>query len=209
MGILASLLAALVAAAPATSPDLFSELFKRSPIAQRTLHSMRAHFVETTTSSLLAAPIVARGTLVAAPPGRLAMTYTSPEPKTLVVNSERLVVTWPQRSQREELNIARTQERVKKYFADASPDQLKKNFDVRVTESAEFGGTYLVDMTPTRKQISRGLQQLQVWVDREHVQPRQLKMIFPGGDTKTIRLDDLEPNVPITDAMFEGRIAGR
>jgi outer membrane lipoprotein-sorting protein len=209
MGILASLLAALVAAGPAATPDLFTELFKRSPIAQRTLHSVRARFVETTTSSLLAAPLVARGTLVAAPPGRLAMTYTSPEPKTLIVNTERLIVAWPQRNQREELNIARTQERVKKYFADANPDQLRKNFDVRVSESPDLGGTYLIDMTPTRKQISRGLQQLQVWVDREQVQPRQLKMIFPGGDTKTIRLEDLEPNVPITDAMFEGRIAGR
>jgi outer membrane lipoprotein-sorting protein len=205
MGILASLLAALVAAGPATTPYLFTELFKRSPIAQRTLHSVRARFVETTTSSLLAAPLVARGTLVAAPPGRLAMTYTSPEPKTLIVNTERLIVAWPQRNQREELNIARTQARVKKYFADANPDQLRKNFDVRVSESPDLGGTYLVDMTPTRKQISRGLQHLQVWVDREQVQPRQLKMVFPGGDTKTIRLEDLEPNVPITDAMFERR----
>jgi outer membrane lipoprotein-sorting protein len=202
MGVVAAVMAALALAGQAAAPDLFADLFKRSPIAQRTLHSLRANFIETTTSSLLAAPIVARGTLVAAPPGRLVMTYTSPEPKTLIVNLEKLVITWPQRNQREEMNIARTQERVKKYFADANPDQLRKNFEVRVTPSSELGGTYLVDMTPTRKQIRQGLQQLQVWVSRDQVQPRQLKMIFPGGDSKTIRIDDLEPNVPITDAMF-------
>jgi outer membrane lipoprotein-sorting protein len=202
MGVLVTLLAAFMAVGPAAPPDLFSDLFKRSPIAQRTLRSMRADFIETSTSSLLSAPLVARGTLVAAPPGRLAMTYTSPDPKTLVVNMERLVVTWPQRNQREELNIARTQERVRKYFADANPDQLRKSFDVRVSESPELGGTYLVDMTPTRKQIRSGLQHLQVWVDRNEVLPRQLKMTFPGGDTKTIRIDNLEQNVPVSDSMF-------
>jgi outer membrane lipoprotein-sorting protein len=204
MGVLLAWLAAFVAVEPAAPADLFTELFKRSPIAQRTLHSLRADFVETSTSSLLTAPLVARGTLVAAPPGRLAMTYTSPEPKTLVVNMERLVVTWPQRNQREELNIARTQERIRKYFADANPDQLRKSFEIRVRESGELGGTYLVDMKPTRKQIRNGLEHLQVWVDRE-VLPRQLKMTFPGGDTKTIRIDNLEPNVAINDSIFEGR----
>src|ERR1043165_1345213 len=62
--------------------DLFTELFNRSLAAKQSMKSIRARFTETTTSTLLEKPLVAHGTIVAAPPARVRMTYTEPERRT-------------------------------------------------------------------------------------------------------------------------------
>ena len=43
---------------------------------------------------------------------------------------------------------------------------------------------------------------LELWIDRESLLLVQLQMTFPGGDRKTIRLDEVTVNVPVTDEMF-------
>src|SRR5262245_46727287 len=63
------------------SGDLFAEIFQRGLAKQKSMKSIRASFTETTTSSLLVKPIVGKGTIVAAPPARVRMTYVEPEPK--------------------------------------------------------------------------------------------------------------------------------
>src|SRR5581483_9129444 len=62
----AAAVAAVVDAAP--KGDLFDEIYQRSLPMASTLKSIRARFTETTTSSLLAKPLVAEGTLVAVRP---------------------------------------------------------------------------------------------------------------------------------------------
>lgn len=59
-----------------------------------------------------------------------------------------------------------------------------------------------IDLRPRRKQIREGLEWLEIWIDRESLLLVQLQMTFPGGDKKTIRLDDDTVNVPVTDETF-------
>ena len=47
-------------------------------------------------------------------------------------------------------------------------------------------------MRPKRKQIKEGLERLELWIDRESLLLVQMRMTFPGGDRKTIRLDDVD-----------------
>ena len=60
-------------------------------------------------------------------------------------------------------------------------------------------------MRPKRKQIREGLERLEIWIDRESLLLVQMRMTFPGGDSKTIRLDDSTVNVPVTDETFQIR----
>ena len=60
-------------------------------------------------------------------------------------------------------------------------------------------------MHPKRKQITEGLERLEIWIDRESLLLVQLQMTFPGGDKKTIRLDDVAINVPVNDETFRIR----
>jgi len=185
--------------------DLFTQIYQSAAARRQSIHSIRARFTETTVSSLLEKPLVAHGTVIAAPPGRVLMTYADPERKTIALDGRSLVVVWPDRHERETIDISQTQKRIDRYFTQATPEQLRSMFEIRAQPDAAMGGADLIDMRPKRKQIKEGLERLTLWVDRERSLLVQMQMTFPGGDSKTITLDDIVLNVPIGDDTFEVR----
>jgi outer membrane lipoprotein-sorting protein len=185
--------------------DLFSQIYKRSVAKQRSLQSIRARFTETTVSSLLVKPIVAHGTVVAASPARVRMTYTDPEPKTIAMDRQSLTVLWPDRGDRERIDITAIQKRIDQYFTHASIDDLRGMFDIRAEPDPAIHHADRVDMKPKRKQIKQGLERLELWIDRDSEMLVQMRLTFPGGDQKTITLEDIAINVPLSDDTFRIR----
>jgi outer membrane lipoprotein-sorting protein len=189
--------------APKTPGDLFDELYRRGVARQKTLKSITATFTETTVSTLLVKPIVARGTIVAAPPARVRMTYLEPEPKTVTMDGRTLTVEWPRRGDRERIDIKDVQKRIDQYFTNASVDELRKMFDIRAEPDPTLRRADRVDMIPRRKQIKQGLEKLELWIDRDSNLLTQMRMSFAGGDRKTIALSDLMVDVPVPDGTFK------
>ena len=183
--------------------DLFEEIYKRGAIRQKTLKSIRATFTETTVSTLLVKPIVARGTIVAAPPARVRMTYAEPDPKVIAMDGRTLVVDWPTRGERERIDIREVQKRIDQYFTSAGIDDLRKMFDIKAEADAANRRADRVEMTPKRKQIKQGLEKLELWIDRERDLLVQMRLSFRGGDQKTIALEDIAVNAPISDDLFQ------
>lgn len=199
-------LIAAVALAASTAPsNRFDELFARTLAKRQSIQSIRARFTETTTSSLLQKPIVAHGTVIAAPPARVLMTYTDPERRTVTIDGRALVVAWPDRGERERIDISQTMKRIDQYFTQASIGQLRSMFEIVAEADSTIPGTDRVDMRPKRKPIKEGLGRLELWIDRESLLLVQMQMTFPGGDRKTIRLEDVAVNVPVTDETFRVR----
>lgn len=192
-----------VAPQPPRRTDLFAEIFSRTAARRHSIQSIRARFTETTTSSLLEQPLVAHGVVVAAPPARVLMTYTDPEPRVIGIDGKSLLVVWPDRHERETIDIAQIQKRIDQYFAQASLEQLRAMFEIRAEPDPTMRAADVVDMRPKRKQIREGLERLELWIDRERLLLVQMRMTFPGGDRKTIRLDDIAVNVPITRETFQ------
>jgi outer membrane lipoprotein-sorting protein len=184
-------------------PDPFDQLFARTLAKRDTMKSIRAKFTETTVSTLLAKPLVARGTVIAAPPTRVLMTYAEPERRIVLIDGTSLVVVWPDRNQRETIDIGQMQKRIDQYFTQASVNQLRGMFDITAVADPTMRDTDRVEMRPKRKQIKQGLEKLELWIERESLLLAQMRMAFPGGDTKTIRLEDLTENVPISDDTFK------
>jgi outer membrane lipoprotein-sorting protein len=197
--------AALVASQAPAPKDLFDQLFARTLEKRQSIHSIRARFTETTTSSLLEKPLVSHGTVTAAPPSRVLMTYTDPDRRTIAIDSTSLVVVWPDRHERERIDIAQTQKRIDQYFTQATIGQLRSMFEITAEPDSVIRDTDRVDMRPKRKQIKVGLERLEIWIDRGSLLLVQLRMTFPGGDRKTIRLEDIAVNVPVTDETFRIR----
>jgi outer membrane lipoprotein-sorting protein len=196
-------MAAVLVASQAQAPkDLFDQIFARAQEKRQSIHSIRARFTETTTSGLLEKPLVSHGTVLATPPSRVLMTYTDPERRTIAIDTKSLVVFWPGRHEREAIDISQTQKRIDQYFTQAQVGQLRSMFDIAAQPDSVVRGTDRVDMRPKRRQIKEGLERLEIWIDRESLLLVQLQMTFPGGDRKTIRLDDVALNVPVTDEMF-------
>jgi outer membrane lipoprotein-sorting protein len=192
-------------ASPQASKDLFTQIYQGAVAKRQSIHSIRARFTEITVSNLLEQPLVAHGTVIAAPPGRVLMTYTDPERRTLALDGRSLVIVWPDRHERETIDISQMQKRIDRYFTQANPEQLRSMFDIRAEPDAAMAGADLIDMRPKRKQIKQGLERLALWIDRERSLLVQMQMTFPGGDKKTIALDNIALNVPIGDDTFEIR----
>ena len=205
LGMLIIAAAAVVGTEPGVAqqkPDLFTEIYKRGSAKQKVMKTLRGRFVETTTSTLLTKPIVARGTVIAAAPSRVRMTYAEPEAKTLTMDGKTLTIVWAGRNERQQINVTDIQKRIDQYFTTASVKDLQSMFEIAARPDATMRDHDLVEMTPKRKQISQGLARLEIWIDRTSDLLTQMRMTFPSGVQKTIALDDLEINVPVTDAMF-------
>jgi outer membrane lipoprotein-sorting protein len=187
--------------APA-SKDRFDQLFAQALEKRKSIRSIRAHFTETTTSSLLEKPLVSHGTVIATPPLRVLMTYTDPVRRMIAIDRKSLVVVWPDRRERETIDIAQTQKRIDQYFTQATIGELRSMFEITAQPDPAIRNADYVDLRPKRKQIKDGLERLEIWIDRESLLLIQLQMTFPGGDRKTITLDDVTVNVPVTDEMF-------
>jgi outer membrane lipoprotein-sorting protein len=184
------------------SKDRFAEIFNRGVELQRTLHSIRAHFTETTVSTLLARPLIAHGTIVAATPARVLMTYTDPERKIVAIDTRSLRVEWPDRREQEKIDIGETQKRIDQYFTHANVDELRSMFTIVAQPDNAVKNTDHIELLPKRKQIKQGLERLELWINHDSSLLTQLRMTFAGGDLKTIALDDIAVNVPISEDLF-------
>ena len=192
--------AALVASQAQAPKDLFDRLFVRTMEKRQSIHSIRARFTETTTSSLLQKPLVSHGTVFGAA-SRVLMTYTDPERRPSPSTASRWSSSGgPPRAGEDRHHT--DAKRIDQHFTQATIGQLRSLFEISAHPDPVLRETDRVDMRPKRKQIKEGLDRLEIWIDRESLLLVQLQMTFPGGDMKTIRLDDVTVNVPVTDDTF-------
>ena len=185
---------------PAQETDPFTELHARAREVEKNLVTLRADFVETTNSDLLAEPILESGTMIAARPMRVLLRYQVPEKKLLLIDGDELRVVWPERGQQERLPIGKIQDAVDKYFYRASEKDLRGHFDISVTVDAEVAGAQRVDMIAKRKQVKKGLESMHVWVADDTLYLIKMRLVYPdGAGSKTIELSNLRANVPVED----------
>ena len=196
------MLVVLVQMAGASARDLFDELYERGHNQNAGLKTLTASFTETSTSPLLAKPLVERGRVVVERPSRVALRYTEPSPRVVVIDGDRMTVSWPAAGVHSNRDIGAAQKRVQKYFIDSSPDELRSHFQISAREAVDRPGTYLVTMVPKRKQIQEGLARLELWLDRKSLLLSEMRMTFPGGESKVMTFEDVQPNAPVDPSMF-------
>jgi outer membrane lipoprotein-sorting protein len=207
LGLLATIGGLLFGASPESAAlagaDLFDELYRRGQKQNADLRTLSASFTETTTSTLLTRPLVSRGVLAVERPSRVALRYSDPEERVVLIDGDRMTFSWPSRGVRQVKDIGASQKRIQKYFVNSSPDELRGHFQIAAAEANDPAGTYLITMVPKRKQILEGLSQLDLWVDRSSLLLRAMRMTFPNGDLKRMDFADVEPNAAIEPDMFK------
>jgi outer membrane lipoprotein-sorting protein len=153
---------AFVAPVPQTAAKepTFDELYRRGQAANAGLKTLTARFTETTTSSLLTRPLVERGTLAVQRPSTVVLNYAVPDARTVLIDGERLILSWPERGIHQERNIRQIQGRVQKYFVDSEPDELRQSFDITISDAEKHAGTDHIVLMSKRPQIREGLTRL-------------------------------------------------
>src|SRR5262245_28064731 len=105
----ASLLSPTIYSAP---PDPFDELYAKGKQVNDSMKTLTARFTETTTSTLLTKPLVARGRVAVERPSRVVLRYTEPDAQTVLIDGNRMTVVWPGRGVRQVTDIGATQGRI-------------------------------------------------------------------------------------------------
>lgn len=186
----------------AAQKDLFDEIYARGKPVESGLKTLTARFTETSTSTLLAKPLVASGTLAVVRPSKVVLHYTSPEKRTVLIDGEMMRVVWPSRAIDQKTAIGSAQRRIQQYFVDKSPSQLRSHFEIEARDAVERPGTWLVSMRPKRKQIREGLTKLELWLDQKDVVLTAMQITFPGGDTKLMEFAEVKLNPVIDPRVF-------
>ena len=202
-GCVAAICSVTISLGQAAPPnETFDELYRRGQLANTGLKTLTARFTETTTSALLTRPLVERGTLAVQRPDTVVLHYTVPETRTVWIDRKQLVVSWPGRNIYQVSNIGRMQGRVQKYFVDSDPNELRKSFDIAVSDTEQRRGTDHVSLLPKRSQIREGLTRLDLWIDQSSLLLAAMRMTFANGDTKLMTLEDVVPNASIAPETF-------
>jgi len=196
----ASVLSAALASAP---PDAFDELYAKGKKVNDSMKTLTARFTETTTSTLLTRPLVARGRVAVERPARVVLRYTEPDARTVLIDGNRMTVVWPSRNVRQVTDIGTTQGRIQKYFVNGTAADLRHEFQIEDRPpGGERPNDYYVSMVPKRKQIHETLARLDLWVDRSSLLLDVMKMTFANGDTKTMAFEEVVRNAPLEPGTF-------
>jgi outer membrane lipoprotein-sorting protein len=193
---------AVQASANTRKPDVFDELYSRGKKANDAMKTLTARFTETTTSSLLTRPLVARGRVAVERPSRVVLRYTDPDVRTVLIDGNKMTMSWPSRQIRQVSDIGTAQGRVQKYFINGTAEDLRNQFEIEDHGTADKPGTYYVTMVPKRKQVRENLVKLDLWIDRTSLLLDTMKMTFANGDSKTMAFEDVTPNAAIEPGTF-------
>ena len=182
--------------------ELFDHIYSRGAPVERTLKTVSATFVETSTSTLLKAPQVARGTLVGRRPDQVRLVYSGADARTVIVNGRMLAVDWPGRGIKETRDVSGTMRRAERFFVMSSPAELRKHFDIVAIDAPDRTGAWRVTFTPKRKQMREGVSRVHLWIDQASLVLHALKMEYPGGDTRLMEFSDVRINPPVDGSVF-------
>ncbi len=183
-------------------PDVFDELYTRGKQANDAMKTLTARFTETTTSSLLTKPLIARGRVAVERPARVILRYTEPDVRIVLIDGNKMTMSWPSRHLKQVSDIGTAQGRVQKYFINGTAEDLRNQFEIEDHGAGDRPNTYYVTMVPKRKQIRENLVRLDLWIDRTSLLLDTMTMTFANGDAKTMAFEDVKPNAPIEPGTF-------
>ena len=192
----------MVTAQTQLSENQTNEVIASLTKAAVSMQSMQCRFVQEKTSSMLAEPSVAEGTMHYAAPDRMRWEYTTPYAFALVVNGERLVKVTDGKAEVLEGNAGRMyQGMVNLIIGSASG---KKLFDTTVFDIVFYddNGFWRADMTPKRRDMKRMFSQLVFRFDKKTNGISRVEFVSANGDVTSIRFQEIKVNEAISDKVF-------
>jgi outer membrane lipoprotein-sorting protein len=180
----------------------FDDLYRRGQSLNKDLKTLTARFVETTTTALLEKPLVERGLLYVERPSRVALHYTNPPDRKVIIDGKWMTTLWPSIKLNRRTNIGAAQDRVQKYFVEGDAGELRRIFDIELHAKSSRPGTRELFMTPKQKRISESLKRLDLWVSDPGGMLEAMRMTFVNGDVKLMEFENTAKNVPVDSSVF-------
>ncbi|MBR5080939.1 MAG: outer membrane lipoprotein carrier protein LolA [Bacteroidales bacterium] len=171
--------------------------------AASSMQTLQCRFVQEKTSSMLAEPSIAKGTMHYAAPDRMHWEYTEPYAFALVVNGEQITKVTDGKAETLDGKSSRMyQGMVSLIMGSASGKKLfdASVFDVTLYDDNEF---WRAEMTPKRRDMKRMFSQLVFRFDKKTNGISRVEFKDAGGDVTSIRFEDMKLNEVIDDNVFK------
>lgn len=170
---------------------------------QRALKSLRAHFRQEKSSSLLLKPVIAEGEFLFQAPESVRWNYESPEKMVVCFSGSTLVTFRPEEKELDELEISRKNRRFLKVLAGTLPlDELKSQFEISLKDSG-LPEAYRLGLVPTHHSLARKLKSLELEIDRKLFLPVRLRSEEADGDVTLFVFTKLELDPKLDPALFD------
>lgn len=191
----------------AQAPKPLADAESKNVIASLTeaaalMTTLQCHFVQEKTSSMLAEPSVAEGTMHYAKPDMMRWEYTAPYAFALIVNGERIMKVTDGKAEELKGGSGRMyQGMVNLIMGSASGKNLFDTtvFDVALFDDDQF---WKAEMTPKRRDMKRMFSQLVFRFDKKTRGISRVEFKDANGDITSIRFEDIELNEAIGEGLF-------
>ena len=193
----------MVMAQTQLSESQTQEVIRQLTQVASTMQSMQCRFVQEKTSSMLAEPSVAEGTMHYAAPDRMRWEYTEPYAFALVVNGEQIIKVTDGKAETLDGKSSRMyQGMVSLIMGSASGKKLfdASIFDVALYDENEF---WRAEMTPKRRDMKRMFSQLVFRFDKKTNGISRVEFRDAGGDITSIQFEEIKLNEAIDDNVFK------
>lgn len=171
--------------------------------AAASMQTLQCRFVQEKTSSMLAEPTVAEGTMHYAAPERMRWEYTKPYAFALVVNGDRIVKVTDGKAEVVDGKSNRMYQGIVSIIMGSASG--KKLFDTSVFDVVLYDedACWRAEMTPKRRDMKRMFSQLVFRFDKKTKGISQVEFKEAGGDITSIRFEDIKMNEAIGENKFQ------
>ncbi len=166
------------------------------------MQTLQCRFVQEKTSSMLAEPTVAEGTMHFAAPDRLRWEYATPYAFALVVNGDNIVKVTDGKAEEMKGNSGRMYQGMVGLIMGSATG--KKLFDTTVFDVALYDDDtfWRAEMTPKRRDMKRMFSQLVFRFDKKTNGISRVEFSGSNGDVTSIRFEDIKLNEAIGESLF-------
>jgi len=184
---------------PMTDVAAFRQQFAKA--AQDT-RSIQCDFVQEKHLSMLSDKITSTGKFWFKRDNMVRMEYEKPSYYLLVINGNNIKTKDGQKENKVSAKSNKAFEQVNKMIIDCVQGTVldNKSFGTRVFEGA---GSYLVELTPTAKNLQQIFKTITLTVDKKDHSVSKMDMLEQSGDNTAITFQHKQMNVNISDAVFE------
>jgi outer membrane lipoprotein carrier protein len=171
--------------------------------AAAAMQTLQCRFVQEKTSSMLAEPTIAEGTMHYAAPDRMRWEYTKPYAFALVVNGERIVKVTDGKAEVVDGNSNRMYQGIVGIIMGSASG--KKLFDTSVFDVVLYDedACWRAEMTPKRRDMKRMFSQLVFRFDKKTNGISRVEFKEASGDVTSIRFEDIKLNEAIGEDCFQ------
>ena len=169
--------------------------------ASQKINSIRSHFVQEKSLSLLEEKLISTGHFMFKKENRVRMEYEHPFSYLMIINNSQVFIRDGEKENKLSAKSNKTFGQINRIIIDCVQGTMLSNpdFSARAFENNEH---WLAELTPLTKSMKDMFLSILVTIDKRDLSASRIEMKEVNGDNTVIRLTNKSLNVEIPDSLF-------